>query len=114
MLDDQFAFTLPKQSAALEKKKEEQIDKTIKGEVSRVRSEKKGLTGNRALALRILDLNPDLPAAFKSKFEVMVVNTHFSTNVQLVIEDCYKNGIKLKLSEGETNPVKLRKTGDGL
>ena len=54
---------------------------------------------NRKLAQRILDLNPDLPPAFRAKFAVMAENSHFSRNVSLVINDVFKSGIKLKMIE---------------
>lgn len=54
---------------------------------------------NRQLAQRILELNPNLPKAYKSKFETMAINSHFATNVHVVIEDCKNHGILLKLSE---------------
>lgn len=69
------------------------------GEDSQLISSEKHPDANRQLAKRILDLNPNLPKAYKSKFEVMAVNTHFATNVVVVIEDCKKNGIVLNLSE---------------
>lgn len=78
---------------------EDEINNTIAGEVSRVRSQKVGMDQNRTLALRILDLNPDLPTAYRAKFEVMTVNSHFAKNVHVVINDCYKHGIELKLTE---------------
>ena len=53
---------------------------------------------NMQLAKRIIDLNPDLPAAYVSKFAVMSENAHFSRNVPLVIEDAIKNGIKINLN----------------
>ena len=106
-LDAQSEYT-PAEKAFSEK----EIDKTIQGEISRVYSEKKGINNNMRLAKMICDLNPDLPNAFKAKFEVMSINAHFATNVAVVISDCEKNGIKLKMSETGTVNTKIEKIGD--
>jgi len=46
----------------------------------------------------VLKCNPDLPQAFKSKFEIMSTNSHFATNVCVVIYDTINCGFNIKLS----------------
>jgi len=84
----------------------------IKDQITKLYSKKMGIDANMQLAKQIIDLNPDLPKAFKAKFEVMAINAHFATNVQVVIADCYKHKIKLKMSEGGKSPKRLKKVGE--
>jgi len=86
-----------------------EINDCIEGEVSRIYSEKKGIQSNMNLAKRILDLNPKLPKAYKTKFEVMAINAHFATNVSVVINDCIDKGIKLKMNEKGCIIKKIKK-----
>jgi len=59
--------------------------------------EKKQINHHMLLAETIIKCNPDLPVAFKSKFEAMATNAHFATNVCVVICDAIDSGIILKL-----------------
>lgn len=68
-------------------------------EESKIINDKPKINHNIKLAERILKLNPNLPPAYKSKFELMSKNAHFATNVCVVIDDALNNGIKLLLSE---------------
>ena len=88
------------------------INKTIKGEVTRIHSQKSGIDANMTLAKRILDLNPELPSAFRSKFEAMAINAEFASCINGVINDCKKYSIILKMTEIKSNPQKIRKVGD--
>jgi len=91
---------------------EKEIDDAIEGEISRVYDEKRGIDNNMELAKRIIDLNPELPKAFQSKFKVMSINAHFAKNVSVVIENAKKNGIDLELNkQKETQNIKLEKLG---
>ena len=67
------------------------------GGESKVISKKADPDNNRKLAQRIIELNPDLPVAFKSKFAIMAENTHFAKNVSVVIADCLEKGINLNM-----------------
>ena len=100
----------PEFFAERNKLKEQEIDDAIQGEVTRVYNEKKGIDANMKLAKTIVDLNPYLPSAFKTKFEVMSINAYFASNIQRIIEDCKKHNIELKLSNVKTNPKKITKT----
>ena len=92
---------------------DQEIDSIIRGEITKLYTKKVGITANMDLAKRIIDLNEDLPAAFRSKFEVMAINAEFASCIQGVINDCNKRGIKLKLVAIESNPKRIEKVGDG-
>jgi hypothetical protein len=52
---------------------------------------------NMRLAEKVLEFNPDMPPAYKSKFEIMSNNAHFATNVCVVICDAIDNKIPIIL-----------------
>ena len=91
---------------------DKEINDCIDGEISRVYSEKVGIKANMKLAKKIIELNPDLPTAFKTKFEVMSINAHFATNISVVIQNCINGGIDIKTTEKEDATTKVEKNED--
>ena len=91
-----------------------EINKIIEGkptEIHRPKPDPDKMGKNMKLAARVVDLNPDLPPAFKSKFEIMSENAHFAINVYVVIEDARKH-IDLKLTDGKVYNSKIEPIGE--
>ena len=89
------------------------INKIIEGEpteIHRPKPDPNKMDKNMKLAARVIELNPDLPPAFKSKFEIMSENAHFATNVYVVIEDARKH-MNLKLTDGKVYNNKIEPVG---